>query len=165
MKRLVIGVGNVLMQDDGIGPFCVEELRRSEGIHGDLLLIDGGTMGLDLMPYFEDVQKCVIIDALALPKPPGTIEVIESNDIKTVLGCKMSVHEIGLTDLLEALEFLERLPGSLTLVGMVPFCVEFSYGLSEEARKRLPDLVQRVKEIMQTNMVHSRIFGPIAIQG
>ena len=136
------------MEDDGIGSFVVKELEKMYRNRDDILCIDGGTQGLELMPYFEGMDRCVIIDSIASSMPPGSIGVLRDDEIMKMLKQKMSVHEIGLVDLLGALELLDRLPQEVVLVGMVPYSVRFSYGLTSEAKARMPYLIETVcKEV------------------
>ena len=77
----LIGLGNILLQDEGVGVQAVEALRKSFDFPEDVRLIDGGTLGLDLLPFIEGMEGILFIDALDLQKDPGTIAVIEDKDL------------------------------------------------------------------------------------
>ena len=128
IKIAVLGVGNILLTDEGIGVYAVEALRKGFSIPENVKLIDGWTMGLDLVPFIEGMDKALIIDAVDIKREPGATVVIEEKDIHSFLHTKLSVHQIGLPDLLIALKLLNTAPKELCLIGMQPKCM--SVGLA-----------------------------------
>jgi len=143
---LVLGIGNILMSDDGVGVEVIKILQKEPDIPQNVLLIDGGTQGLDLMPYFENIDKVILIDAIvSKDKKAGDLVVIEHKDIITTLGQKMSVHEIGIVDLLVSLSLIDKEPKELKLIGLTPQSVEFAYGLSQVVQKNIPTLIEAIK--------------------
>ena len=134
---LVLGIGNILMSDDGLGPYVVSLLENDPRMPPHAALVDGGTKGLELMPCFEGIEYAVIVDAvISADKPPGTLVRVGHDQLLDVLGQKMSVHEIGIVDLLNALRLLGKEPRRIELLGLVPERVDFAYGLSKTVKQR-----------------------------
>ena len=100
MNVAILGIGNILLRDEGIGVHAVNKLKNEYEFPEFVRLIDGGTMGLDLLPFFEGNDKVLIIDAVDFKKEAGTIDIIEGDKIPAFLTSKLSVHQIGLPAML-----------------------------------------------------------------
>ncbi len=143
---LVIGLGNTLLRDEGIGVRAVEALQKNFEFSGDLRLLDGGTLGLDLLPYLEGKEKVLFIDALDLKKEAGTIAILEDEEVPSFLGPHFSFHEVGLADLLFAAKFMGMNPSKITLIGIQPEKIETGLTLSETLSKNLDKLLHAILE-------------------
>jgi len=142
MKRItVLGIGNILMGDEGVGVHAVRALRGSYSFPEQISLIDGGSMGLDLLPFIENTAKLLIVDAVSSGSPPGSIQVYEGQLIPAVLSQKTSVHQIGVKDLLFALNFMDKAPEEICLVGVEPENLDILLGLSEKMKEVFPALL------------------------
>ena len=117
---LVLGVGNVLLADEGAGVRAVEQLQRQYVFPPQVELIDGGTMGLDLLGYLDDKSHLFIIDAILSNKPPGSVVIEKLLDPPAYFRQKMSPHQIGLSELLAVAAMQDCLPPAITLFGIVP---------------------------------------------
>ena len=115
---LVLGLGNPLMGDDGIGVAALETLRRGYHFGPGVQLEDGGTLGLALLPLVEDAGSLLVLDAVRLGGRPGTTVVLEGKEIPRGLSLKLSPHEAGFVEVLALAGLRGCLPGRLTLVGM-----------------------------------------------
>ena len=126
-KTLIVGIGNLIMTDDAAGIHAVNALKAHytfpEGPEG-VELIDGGTKGIELLPYLEGAERMMLIDAVDFKEPPGTIKVIEGDEMKAFLDLKFSVHQIGIPDMLFALEFKGIKPPEMCLLGIQPASLE-----------------------------------------
>lgn len=142
----VIGIGNLLMADDGVGVHAIQALRERYGSPAGLTFIDGGTMGLDLLPYIEEAARLMLIDAVDFGEPAGTVKVIEGPDVKMFLDLKFSVHQIGIPDMLFAASFKGVLPSEMCLVGMQPLDIELGLELSPDVQEAMPRLIEAVLE-------------------
>lgn len=140
----VIGLGNILLTDEGIGVHAVEALRREFTFPENVKLIDGGTMGLDLLPFMEGMSKVLLVDAVDIKREPGTIVMIEDDDVPSFLNTKLSVHQIGLPDVLAALKLLNISPKELCLIGIQPKTVDVGLHPSREMRNTLKTLRGRI---------------------
>jgi len=142
----IIGLGNILLRDEGVGVHVINKLRHEYEIPPSVRLIDGGTMGLDLLPFIEESEKVLIIDAVDFKKEPGTIEIIEGERIPGFLSSKLSVHQIGLADVMFAMRLRGRAPSEMCVIGIQPESVETGIGLSEKIDSCITPLIGKVRE-------------------
>jgi len=141
---LVLGLGNVLLGDDGVGPAAIARLRDAHEIPDDALVLDGGTLGLSLLPYLEDARTVILVDAVAADAPAGTLVRLEGADVGPAVATRLSPHQVGVADLLEGARWHDREPARLVLLGIVPESIELGVGLSAPAMRSLPGLVSLV---------------------
>ncbi len=146
MNIAVFGIGNVLLSDDGVGVHAVNKLKSEYDFPESVELIDGGTKGLDLLPLFENRDKVLIIDAANFKKEPGTIDIVEGDRIPSFLSSKLSVHQIGLPDMLFAAKLMEIMPSEICLIGIQPMSMETAYEMSDVISKRIEALIDKVLE-------------------
>ena len=119
-RIVVLGVGNLLMQDEGVGIHAVRQLGCRYRFPENVELIDGGTSGLDLLPLLEDAGRLIVIDALRCDRAPGTVVLLRDEEAPAFFRTKLSPHQVGLADLLAMLSFKGTAPASVTIVGVVP---------------------------------------------
>ncbi|MDP3298157.1 MAG: HyaD/HybD family hydrogenase maturation endopeptidase [Thermodesulfovibrionia bacterium] len=144
MNIAILGIGNILLSDEGIGVHAINKLKDEYEFPEYVRLIDGGTMGLDLLPFFEGNDKVLIIDAVNFRKEPGIIDIIEGDKIPAFLTSKLSVHQIGLPDMLFAARLMGITPTEMCLIGIQPKSMESGIDLSEEINARMETLLERV---------------------
>lgn len=144
MNIAILGIGNILLSDEGIGVHAINKLKDEYEFPEYVKLIDGGTMGLDLLPFFEGNDKVLIIDAVNFRKEPGTIDIIEGDKIPGFLTSKLSVHQIGLPDMLFAARLMGIPPVEMSLIGIQPKSMESGIELSEEIKMKLDTLVEKI---------------------
>jgi len=140
----VLGLGNILLTDEGVGVHAVNAIKKRYTFSPDIEIIDGGTMGLDLLPIFQSQDKILIIDAVDFKKAPGHLEAIEGNNIPSVLNSKLSVHHIGVSDLLFAAKLTRDAPQEVYLVGIQPKSLDVGLDMTDEVRTRLDDIIELV---------------------
>ena len=127
-RALTLGIGNVLWADEGFGVRCVERLAQTHAFDGNVRLLDGGTQGLYLLPFLEEADILLVFDAFDYGLPPGTLKVIEGDEVPAFMGAKkMSLHQTGFQDVIATAKLLGRCPGRLLLVGCQPEEIE-DYG-------------------------------------
>ncbi len=102
MKTLVLGLGNILLSDEGVGVHVIHLLRERYDFPQEVEVMDGGTLALDLLPYVEDAERLLIVDAVQMNAPSGTVVRLVGEEIPGVLTLKYSPHQMGLSDLLAA---------------------------------------------------------------
>jgi hydrogenase maturation protease len=146
VKIIVLGIGNILLRDDGVGVHAVNKLMNEYAFPEHVQLIDGGTKGLDLLPLLEGKDKALIIDAAHFKKQAGTIGSLEGEKIPAFLSAKLSVHQIGLPDMLFAARFMEITPSEMCLVGIQPKSTDTGTELSDEIKGQMEPFIQRVIE-------------------
>jgi hydrogenase maturation protease len=126
----LIGLGNILLGDEGVGVHVVRAIGEKYIFSPEIEIIDGGTLGLDLLSLFEKFDKVLIIDAVNFGKEPGYVGILEDDNIPAVIfSNKLSVHHIGLADVLSAAKLMGVIPSKVCLIGIQPSSVEFDFGL------------------------------------
>ena len=136
---VVLGLGNTLHTDDGIGPQAIERLRNDSRVPEDVTLIEGGTLGLELLTYVWDCSYLLVLDAVDVGQPPGTLVRMSSEELQTLPG-KGSVHQLGVADLLVALRVLAHRTPEVVLLGVQPASTEWCTELSPAVAAVLPAL-------------------------
>lgn len=144
MYTLVLGIGNILMQDEGLGVRAVERLQELYRLPPKVRAVDGGVMGLDLLPYLEDAERVLILDAVEMGRPSGSIVRLESGQVPMALALKTSIHQVGLQEVLAVGRLRGTLPARITLWGMQPASLEMGTELSPVVGAALDDLVEAV---------------------
>jgi hydrogenase maturation protease len=144
IKISLIGLGNLLLGDEGVGVHAVEALKGKYDFPEEVRLLDGGTLGLDLLHLIEGMDRVLFVDAVDLKKKPGTIAVIEGEDLPSLLEPKLSLHHVGLSDLLFASGFLGTRPAEIVLIGIQPETMEIGLELSKTIKERFDKLLETV---------------------
>jgi hydrogenase maturation protease len=137
---LVLGIGNLLLSDEGAGVRALERLKERHPLPEGVLALDGGTMGLDLLPYIEQASSLLILDAVQSGNPPGTCIRLEGEEIPAALALKLSVHQVGLQEMLAASLFRQTLPSRMVLWGIEPAALQLGLELSPQVACSLDDL-------------------------
>jgi len=144
-RILVLGVGNILLKDEGVGVRVIEELERRFEFPENVRVLDGGTQGLWLMSTLQLVDRLIVVDAVLGGGEPGTIYRLERDDLPNGLRAKQSAHD---SDLVEALNFCSLLdsgPRTVTVIGIEPADIQpFSLELTERISEKIDELVMRV---------------------
>jgi hydrogenase maturation protease len=143
---LIVGLGNLLCADDGAGVRAAARLARDHYLPAGVRVLDGGTLGLQLLGELADAETVLLVDAVRADAPPGTLVVLDGDEVAAAVRDRLSVHQVGVADLLGGLELIGRAPRHLRLVGVVPHSLELSVECSPEVERALPALVERVVE-------------------
>lgn len=144
-KLLILGVGNILLRDEGVGVRVVEKIRDKHRVPDDVELIDGGTLGLTLIPYLEGREAVFIVDAIDRGGRPGEIFRIEGDGIDDVYNSrKLSAHQIGLREILSLSKLQNILPERVCLFGIQPRSVDVGLDLSEPVSASIDELIERL---------------------
>lgn len=141
---LVLGLGNVLLGDDGVGPAAVAHLCSGYHIPAGMRCLDGGTLGLSLLPYLEDARAVVLVDAVLGDAAPGTLVRLIGTDVGPAVATRLSPHQVGVADLLQGARWHDREPIRLVLVGIVPQSIELGVGLSRPVAAAMPGLIELI---------------------
>lgn len=130
MSILVLGLGNTLMTDDAFGPRLAGALAERYALPPGVTALDGGTLGLDLLPRLEGVEKLLILDVLEMGAAPGTVFRLDGEEVPRAFANKLSVHQMGVQDLLAVAELQGHLPAELVVWGVQPGSVEVGLELT-----------------------------------
>ncbi len=144
MDLLILGLGNVLCGDDGLGAAALARLDRRWRCPPGVRAVDGGTLGLSLLPLVESADALILVDAVRADAAPGTLVRLTDADVPPAARQRLSVHQIGVADLLDALAWRGRMPGRLVLLGIVPETIELGLGRSPAVEGALPSLIAAI---------------------
>ncbi|OSM07296.1 HyaD/HybD family hydrogenase maturation endopeptidase [Magnetofaba australis] len=145
---LLIGLGNVLMQDEGVGVRAVEALECRYHLPQTVTVMDGGTTGTELLEPMRNVKHLIVADAVNTGDPLGTLVRIANEQVPAFFQTKLSNHQLGLSDLLGLLALTEQQPQTVTIVGLVPHGLENQLGLTAEGEAGVERMVtQLVREL------------------
>ena len=151
-KALIMGIGNYLMGDEGIGVH-VAELLEKEVLPEGIDVLDGGTGGFYLLEYFENYPYIILIDATLDGNPPGTIRLIKPK-FATDFPPAMSTHDIGLKDLVSALQVLGKMPDIDLFVMSIESVQQQGIELTPEIQSAIPKLIERIR-----SLVHEKYYA------
>jgi hydrogenase maturation protease len=149
LRTLLLGIGNVLMNDDAAGVLVVQALAEKFDFPEELTILDGGTLGLDLLPYLEGIDRLLVVDAVETGDPPGTLIRMTGDDIPLALATKVSPHQMGLKDLLLVADLQGYAPREMVLWGVQPGSIEMDIELSPEVAQSMGALQERVLEELE----------------
>ncbi|HEY7235045.1 MAG TPA: HyaD/HybD family hydrogenase maturation endopeptidase [Gemmatimonadaceae bacterium] len=139
---VVVGLGNPLMGDDGLGLCALEQLAREWAIDASTQLVDGGTWGLSLLPSLEGATGLLFLDAIRTNNAPGTVVELRGEEIPRKIVTKLSPHEIDLREVLAVMQLRGTLPRDVSAIGVEPEDVDLRDGLSATVQSRLSDVVR-----------------------
>jgi hydrogenase maturation protease len=141
---LILGLGNPLLGDEGIGVRVVEELRGLELPDG-VSVVEGGTAGLRLIGLMEGYQRVIIVDAADMGRSPGQVVRFTPSEARfKTAEASLSLHQIGLGEVLALAEALEVIPAELIIIGVQPGRIEEGVGLSPDVEGAIPQIVRMV---------------------
>ena len=146
-RVLILGIGNYLMGDEGVGVHAIHALSKLE-LPKNIDILDGGTGSFDLMPILAKYPTVIFIDATMDGKTPGTINVIYPKfaaDFPTVL----SAHDVGLKDMIDALEFKGELPRIILITVTIRDMIPMTIKLTEDVQNSIPSVTDKVLEIVE----------------
>jgi hydrogenase maturation protease len=141
---LVLGVGNLLLSDEGVGVRALEEIQQRLEIPAGVELLDGGTSGMELLGYIQGRDALIILDAVTCNKPAGTIIRLEGDQVPALFRKKISPHQLGISDLIAAARLTDSLPGKVVLFGIQPELLDTGLELSDRVAAALDELTGMV---------------------
>jgi hydrogenase maturation protease len=146
----ILGVGNVLCSDDGLGPYAIKLLEAQFEFPEGVEVLDVGTPGLDLTPYLADSRMVIVLDTVKGEEAPGTLRLLRDREIVAKPPpSRMSPHEPGLREALMATELSDSSPEEILLVGVVPESTSQGTRLTDAVRSAVPKVVDAVLEELE----------------
>jgi len=143
---LVLGIGNVLLTDEGVGVRTLKELERRFSFPANVELLDGGTAGIELLRHIRNRDCLIIIDAMKSGQVPGTIVRVAGEEVPAAFRTRISPHQLGLSDLLAAAMLTDELPKNLILFGVEPESIDIGLDLTETVEANLGKLIEAVAD-------------------
>jgi hydrogenase maturation protease len=150
-RIVVLGVGNILLKDEGVGVRVVQEMERRYSFPENVRVVDGGTQGLWLISTIEQADHLIVVDAVLGKGQPGTIYRLERDDLPRGLRAKQSAHDSHLVEALNLCSLIDKGPRSVVVIGVEPEDIrQFDLELSPSVAARVPDLIDRVLTELRT---------------
>ena len=151
MNTLVLGLGNTLLGDEGIGVHVIQKMQQEYPDLDGVTFLDGGTLSFTLAGYIEDADNLIIIDAAQLNSSPGVISVYEGEAMDQFVSSNRnkSVHEVNITDILALAYLTGHLPERRVLIGIQPQFIDWSDSLSEPVAQAIPDICKMTLELIR----------------
>jgi hydrogenase maturation protease len=156
-KTCLIGLGNILMQDDGIGVHAAREIEQRFRFSPEIDIVDGGTLGLALLPLIEGYARVLFVDAVEAGLEPGAIAIWEGAEVSSLMGTQASVHQAGLADLLYAARIAGVMPLEACLVGIQPQAVALGLEPTPLLRDRREALLQAALTRLEAWGIQARL--------
>lgn len=146
---VVLGVGNILLTDEGLGVHVVEDLKANYNFTPQISLIDGGTMGMELLTYMRGMKKILLVDAVNGGEAPGTIYEFPHRELEQYFTDHISVHEVGMQDILRIRAIQENPLEDAIVIGVEPESLEVGFEPSEPVQHALLEVKDRVLRILR----------------
>ncbi|WP_092350924.1 HyaD/HybD family hydrogenase maturation endopeptidase [Candidatus Chrysopegis kryptomonas] len=154
MKIAVLGIGNPLLGDDGFGVEVVKKLSQTLGESPDVEIIDGGSLGIYLLPYLEDKTHLIVVDVINFGGKPGEIVKFKLEDIPAYISLKVSEHQITFHEVIALMNLLGIKPVENLVIGVQPKSNKWGDNISDEIRRAIDKVIDEVKkqiEIWRSN--------------
>lgn len=163
MNILVLGLGNILLGDEGVGVKAVQRINEAYSFFGTVEVLDGGTAGFDLLDTIADRDCVIIVDAVEGGLEPGEMVRLEDDAVPAYFRTLISPHQLGLAEVLALLKIMDEAPKKVILIGVQPKCLDLSLNLSDLIQTKLDALVDAVlRELKQLGVVATkRTLGPL----
>lgn len=147
-RKIILGIGNLLNRDEGVGIHAVRALQQ-KNTAGDFEIVDGGTLGLNLLPLVEESSHLIVLDAIDRRQAPGTLIELARDEVPLFNTIKMSQHQLLFQEVLALAHVRGHLPEHLALLGIQPADLDIGVELSSQVAQTLPQLIRRVEQIVQ----------------
>ncbi|MBC2721766.1 HyaD/HybD family hydrogenase maturation endopeptidase [Desulfosporosinus sp.] len=141
---VIIGIGNILLQDDGVGVHVVNQLEN-ETLPSTIELVDGGTSTLDTLSYFLDYRKVIVVDCLRAGLKPGTIYKIQPEDIKNYQKENLSIHDVQILDVVKMANMMGQYP-EVVIFGIEPKKISVNLEMTDLMYAKLPEVIANIKK-------------------
>jgi len=149
-RKIVLGLGNTLNHDEGLGVHALNVLEKQLGGNAPQVeFLDGGVLGLNLLPWVEECSHLLVLDAINARKEPGTLIELKRDEIPLYSGIKLSDHQVTFQEVLGLASFRGHLPEYLQLIGAQPADLSIGMGLSATIDNVLPQILGRAKTVLQ----------------
>ena len=144
----VVGICYIINQDEGIGFSCAEYLKKITDNPDFVQIIDGGTLGMDLMPYIAGTKKLLLIDAMNIDAPVGSFHSFTGDELNAYFKDKISVHDLGVNDMLAVLKLTDNPIEEVVVMGVKPEVVSMGLDMTEKIAEKVPEVAQKAKELV-----------------
>ena len=148
-RKIVLGLGNTLNRDEGLGVHALHALEERLAPDAPVVeFLDGGVLGLNLLPWVEEASHLLVLDAINARKEPGTLVELERDEIPLYTGIKLSDHQVTFQEVLGLASFRGKLPVNLYLIGIQPADISIGVDLSPVVATTIPQVVNRAEAVL-----------------
>jgi hydrogenase maturation protease len=147
-RRVVLGLGNLLNRDEGLGVHALRALAERLGPDPCVELVDGGVLGLNLLPIVESSSHLLVLDAVDVGRPPGAVVELGREEVPLLQGVKLSEHQVTFQEVLGLASIRGRLPGTLHVLGAQPGDLAVGVEISPAVIGAIPRIVERAVELL-----------------
>lgn len=138
----ILGIGNLLLGDEGFGVHCVQHIEQHYEIPENICVFDGGTAGILLAPFIEECDKLFVLDVIDLEDDPGSVHLFTDADVRAGnVQTRMSPHQIGMLEILDICKMRGKVPENVQYITVVPQTLETGMDLSPLIAERVTDVV------------------------
>ncbi len=150
-RKVVLGLGNILNGDEGLGVYALQALAQTltSPNHG-LEFVDGGVLGLNLLPLIESCSHLLVLDAINAGRTPGSLLELRGEDIPFYAEARLSQHQITFQEILALAKLRDKLPPHLHLIGVQPVDLSVRIDLSSVVAAAMPQVIERAVEVLNT---------------
>lgn len=141
MRIIILGIGNTILSDEGVGVHAAEALRAAYELPDNIEVIDGGTAGMELLDPLAGVDLLLVLDAVKTKRAPGSVVCLTGKEVPVFFRSKLSPHQVSICDVLASLEFAGDPPKDLVLIGVEPESMELGTELTSTVAARVPEMV------------------------
>ncbi|MBU3112789.1 HyaD/HybD family hydrogenase maturation endopeptidase [Clostridium lacusfryxellense] len=146
---VIIGIGNILLQDDGVGVHVIKQLEN-EKLPSTIELVDGGTSTLDMLGFFLDYKKIIVVDCLRAGLEPGTIYKIKPEDIKSYKKENLSIHDVQILDVVRMANMMNKYP-QVIIFGIEPEKIAVGLEMTQTMVTKIPEIIYNIKKEIEIN--------------
>ena len=138
---LILGLGNILLSDEGVGERAVEALAGEVQLPPDVEVLDGGTSGMDLLDQIAGRARLIVVDAVRTGRPPASVVRLAGDEVPAFFSSRLSPHQLGLSDVLAVLRLEDAAPARITVIGVEPASLDLGLSLSPAVAACLPEVL------------------------
>jgi len=146
---VILGIGNILLQDDGVGVHVIKQLEN-ENLPSTIELVDGGTSTLDTLGLFLDYKKVIVVDCLRAGLKPGTIYKIKPEDISNYKKENLSIHDVQILDVVKMANMMNKYP-EVVIFGIEPEKIAVDLEMTQIMVSKIPEIISNIKKELEIN--------------
>lgn len=151
MSTLLLGIGNILFQDEGVGIQILEKWQKQYQVSPEVLCLDGGTLSFTLAEPIANADYFILIDSAQLHAEPGTVQLFKNQAMDDFIRRekKISVHEVSVIDLLDMARLTDSLPKNRALIGVQPHTLAWGSELTKPVAAALPQAFDFINNTLE----------------
>jgi hydrogenase maturation protease len=153
MTTAVVGVGTIIFQDEGVGVYAQKYIEKNYTFESDVTLVDGGVLGFQLMTYYQDYDRVIILDTITIEDEVGSIYNLPAEELLGLGSYKQTAHEVEVAEMLEICSLLEKM-AEVSIIGIVPKDIQsVNVGLSDELKVQFPAFIKTTMDELEKSGV------------